>query len=404
MVLTDLCAKYGMDFVLAHCNFRLRGADSDGDEKFVGDTANSLNLKFYVTRFNTMDYVKSHKVSVQIAARELRYAWFAEIMRQSGIQTLVTAHHADDNLETFLINLSRGTGIEGLTGIPEKTDSISRPLLAFSREQIEAYARNENIAWREDSSNADTKYLRNNIRQQILPQLKALNPNFLGNFRDTQNYLNQTALMATTYIRRLKAVMFQNEGEIVKIPITELQSLRPLPGYLFAFFNEYGFTEWSDVENLLTAMSGKEVRSKSHRLVKDREFLLLTEIKSNEDRTYLILKNQTEIENPVQMRITQVDAMAETGAHILYVPKKALKYPLTLKKWEKGDYFCPLGMKGKKKLSKFFKDEKIDVIAKENQWLLCSDGTIIWVVGRRSDERFKVSENTREIIRFELKL
>ncbi len=223
MVLAHLCARCGMDFALAHCNFRLRGADSDGDEKFVEKIANSLNLELYVTQFETIDYVNIHKVSVQIAARQLRYSWFAEIMQKNGIQTLVTAHHADDNLETFLINLSRGTGIEGLIGIPEKTDSISRPLLPFAREDIEAYALAENIEWREDSSNADTNYLRNNIRHQILPQLKALNPNFLGNFRDTQSYLKQTASMAATHIRRSKAAIFQKEGNSVKISITALQ-------------------------------------------------------------------------------------------------------------------------------------------------------------------------------------
>ena len=404
MVLTDLCAKCGMDFALAHCNFRLRGADSDSDEKFIGDTANTLNRKFYVTHFDTIDYIKRHKVSMQMAARELRYAWFAEIMQQSGIKTLVTAHHADDNLETFLINLSRGTGIEGLTGIPEKTESISRPLLPFSREQIKAYAHSENIEWREDSSNVDTKYLRNNIRHHILPLLKALNPNFSVKFQDTQNYLSQTATIANNHLDQLRSAIFENKGKVIKIPIAALADVRPLQGYLYGLFNPYGFTEWNDVENLLTAMSGKEVRSKTHRLVKDRNFLLLTEIKSLDNRTYQIQASQTEIEKPVQMSFTKVDAIAETGPHILYVPKKALKYPLTLRKWEKGDYFYPFGMKGTKKLSKFFKDEKIDAMAKENQWLLCSEEAIVWVVGKRADERFKVSENTEEIVRFELKL
>ncbi len=363
-----------------------------------------------------MGYVDKHKVSVQMAARELRYAWFAEIMQKNGIKTLVTAHHADDNLETFLINLSRGTGIEGLIGIPEKKDNIARPLLPFSREQIEAYAHDNNIHWREDSSNSDTKYLRNNIRHRILPLLKALNPNFSGNFKNTQNYLSQTAAIADNHINQLRAAIFkkheryvtkeknERKSEIVKIPITALSDLKPLQGYLYGLFNAYGFTEWNDVENLLTAMSGKEVRSQTHRLVKDRDFILLTEIKLNENHTYPIQENHSEIEKPVQMSIVKVDAIAETGSHILYVPKKALKYPLSLRKWEKGDYFCPFGMKGTKKLSKFFKDEKIDVIAKENQWLLCSDDAIIWVVGRRADERFKVTENTEEIIKFELKL
>ncbi len=339
-----------------------------------------------------------------MAARELRYAWFAEIMRKNGIKTLVTAHHADDNIETFLINLSRGTGIEGLTGISEKTDSIARPLLIFSRKQIGAYAKAKNIEWREDSSNADVKYLRNNIRHQILPLLKALHPNFSANFRDTQIYLSQTSTIANNHIGQLKAAIFEREGEVIKIPIAALADLKPLQGYLYGLFNEYGFTEWGDVENLVTAMSGKEVRSKTQRLLKDRDFLLLTEINSLENRTYQIQENQAEIEKPVKISISEVDAVTETAPHILYAAKKALKYPLTLRKWEKGDYFCPFGMEGTKKLSKFFKDEKIDVIAKENQWLLCSGEEIVWVVGKRADDRFKVSGSTEEIVKFELKL
>ncbi|SDE63395.1 tRNA(Ile)-lysidine synthase [Pricia antarctica] len=404
MVLTDLCAKCGMDFALVHCNFQLRGADSDADEKFVGDAANTLNLKYYVTHFDTINYTKKHKVSMQMAARELRYAWFAEIMRQSGIKLLVTAHHADDNLETFLINLSRGTGIKGLTGIPEKTDSIARPLLPFSREQIAEYAHDEKIEWREDSSNLDIKYLRNNIRHRILPLLKALNPKFSANFRDSQNYLSQTATIADNHIGRVRAAIFEKKGKVIKIPIAELTGLGPLQGYLYGLFNSYGFTEWDDVENLLTAMTGKELRSKTHRLVKNRNFLLLTKIKSRDSRTYQIQEGQTEIEKPVKISITEVAGIEETGPHILYVAKNALKYPLTLRKREKGDYFCPFGMEGTKKLSKFFKDEKIDLIAKENQWLLCSEKAIVWVVGKRADERFKVLENTEEIVRFKLKL
>lgn len=403
MVLTDLCARCGMDFALAHCNFRLRGADSEGDEQFVSDIAKKLNKKNYITHFDTICYVNKYKVSVQMAARELRYAWFAEIMRKNNIETLVTAHHADDNLETFMINLSRGSGIDGLTGIPEKTDTIARPLLAFSREQIQAYAHDEKIHWREDSSNANTKYLRNNIRHQILPQLKALNPNFLDNFQKTQDYLMQTAAIADDHIRQLKVAIFEKEQQMIRIPVAALSDLKPLQGYLYGLFNEYGFTEWNDVENLVTAMSGKEVRSESHRLVKDRDFLLLTEMTSTENRSYQIPENQVGIDKPVTMNITKVDAIGETGNHILYVAKNALKYPLTLRKWKKGDYFCPFGMKGTKKLSKFFKDEKMDVIAKENQWLLCSDGAIVWVIGKRGDERFKVPESTAEIVKFELK-
>lgn len=392
-----------MNFALAHCNFGLRGVDSDGDAQFVVDSAKKSNKVYYTTQFDTIRYINKHKVSVQMAARELRYAWFAEIMQNNTIETLVTAHHADDNLETFLINLSRGTGIDGLTGIPEKTDSIMRPLLAFSREKIEAYAQNQNIKWREDSSNADTKYLRNAIRHLILPQLKALNPNFLDNFRKTQVYLSQRAEMSDNHVRQLRAAIFVKEKDIIKIQVAALSDLQPLQGYLYGLFGEYGFTELNDIENLLTAMSGKEVRSATHRLVKNRDFLLLTKITSPDKRTYQIPKNQINIEKPVKIIITEVDMIKETGAHILYLAKNALKYPLTLRKWEKGDYFFPFGMKGTKKLSKFFKDEKIDAIAKEKQWLLCSDGAIVWVIGLRGDERFRLPEKTEEILKFKLK-
>ncbi|MGB6153117.1 MAG: tRNA lysidine(34) synthetase TilS [Pricia sp.] len=402
MVLADLFVKCGLNFAVAHCNFRLRGAASDADAEFVSDMANENGAKFYTTRFDTIGYVNKYKVSVQMAARELRYAWFTEIMQKNDIPYLVTAHHADDNLETFLINLSRGTGIYGLTGIPEKTDSVARPLLAFSREQIEKYARAEKIEWREDSSNADTKYLRNTIRHKILPELKGLNLNFLENFQKTQRYLSQTAAIVANHLRELRTKIFIQERGITTISVSTLSELRPLQGYLYGLFGEYGFTEWNDVENLLTATSGKELRSGTHRLIKDRDVLLLSAITSDKSLTYQIQENQAQIDYPLHIHITAED-IKETGPHILYVAKNALKYPLTLRKWEKGDYFYPFGMKGTKKLSKFFKDEKMDIIAKENQWLLCSDGAIVWVVGKRADARFRVVEGTKNILKFELK-
>lgn len=404
MVLTDLMMNCGADFSLVHCNFRLRGSDSDGDAEFVANLAKMNNKKMFITHFDTIGYMNKHKVSLQMAARELRYAYFAEIMQQNGIDFLVTAHHADDNLETFLINLSRGTGIDGLTGIPEKTDGIARPLLAFSREQIQEYAHAQNLEWREDSSNAETKYLRNAIRHKILPELKSLNPNFLNNFRNTLSYLSQTAAIADSHIQKIKTTSFIWQNDIIKVPLDTLSALQPLQGYLYGLFSEFGFTEWDDVERLLTATSGKGLRSATHRLVKDRDFLLLKEITPKESTRYLINENQSHVDIPFKINITEVDSLAKTGAHILYVPKSALKYPLTLRKWEKGDYFYPFGMNGTKKLSKFFKDEKVDVISKENQWLLCSEGAIVWVVGMRADERFKVIEGTTKIIKFELKL
>lgn len=402
VVLVDLCARSKLDFAIAHCNFNLRGEASNGDEAFVRELSLLNDKKFYVTNFDTIGYVKNNKVSIQVGARELRYDWFAKIMQENDIGTLVTAHHVDDSVETFLINLSRGTGIDGLTGIPEKTDTLSRPLLRFSRSQILEYAQSRKLQWREDASNADTKYLRNKIRHEIVPLLKDLNPSFLKNFTKTQDYLSESAALIDSQVKELKSRLFKEDTGVIRISIAELFKLEPISAYIHALFKGYGFTEWNDVENLLSAMSGKEIYSKTHRLVKDREFLLLTEVKEEVDAQYQVLDGQMEILEPVQLKIETVNDLSVKNKHTLYIDKKALKYPLTIRKWKNGDYFYPLGMKGRKKLSKFFKDEKIDVVSKEQQWLLCSGEEVVWIIGRRADERFKVTENTSDILKFTL--
>jgi tRNA(Ile)-lysidine synthase len=343
--------------------------------------------------------MNKNKVSIEMAARELRYAWFAEIMKENRLELLLIAHHADDNLETFLINLSRGTGIEGLKGIPAKTSLIARPLLPFSREQILTYANDEKLAWREDSTNQETVYLRNMIRHEVVPKLKELHPTFLNNYQMTQSYLADTASMLSDYIALLKSKLWLVEKDVVKIKVTELLKLKPTKSYLHALFHDYGFKAWDDMEDLLSGMSGKEVRSKTHRLVKDRAYLLLQELDSKTDTRFLIQANDTTIEKPIRLIIAEVDTISETADNILYVDKSTLKYPMVVRKWEKGDYFYPFGMTGKKKLSKYFKDEKIDVISKQKQWLLCTGDDIVWVIGKRADNRFKVKAETKKIVK-----
>ncbi|QCX00094.1 tRNA lysidine(34) synthetase TilS [Aggregatimonas sangjinii] len=399
MVLAALCARANLKFAMAHCNFRLRGTESDADEDLVRKTASKYKVDFYITHFDTVGYVNKNKVSVQMAARELRYTWFTQIMDENTLGALVTAHHADDNLETFLINLSRGTGIEGLTGIPPKNGNIYRPLLSFSREQIEAYARTERIEWREDASNAETKYLRNRIRHQIVPELKKLNPTFLENFKKTQEHLSGTAAFLNATIEKLKTSLFVNNNGVVTISIADLLELHPLKTVLYELFKEFGFTAWDDINALLTASSGKEVRSKTHRLVKDRDTLLLAEIKESARNIYAINVPQKRIDRPITLLFDDVSEIDETSGNVLYVDKETLKYPLTVRKWQKGDYFYPLGMQGKKKLSKYFKDEKVDIIAKDDQWLLFSGNDLVWVIGRRGDDRFKVNAHTKQIVK-----
>lgn len=399
-VLAHLCHRSGLPFVLAHCNFNLRGSESDQDEDFVKELAQKLDVHFFVTRFDTVGYVHKNQVSIEMAARELRYTWFAELMQENALDILLTAHHADDALETFLINLSRGTGIHGLKGIPSSIDSVVRPLLPFARSQLLEFAKTEGFAWREDSSNLETVYLRNKVRLEVVPKLKELHPTFLNNFQKTQSYLSGTAQMLDDYIRLLKLNLFVHEERYIRISIAELLKLEPIADYLHALFDSYGFTAWKDIENLLSGMSGKEVRSKTHRLVKDRAYLLLSEHEVNASNSYLIHEGVNEIKEPIHLMVSEVDAVGLTSKNILYVDKSALKYPLIVRNWKKGDYFYPFGMVGKKKVSKFFKDEKVDIIAKEKQWLVCSGDDIVWIIGKRADNRFKVSGHSKNILRF----
>lgn len=403
VVLAHLFAQSNMTFALVHCNFRLRGEESTKDEKLTKDLAGELGYIIHVTHFDTISYVNKNKVSVQVAARELRYRWFEQIMREHSYKTLVTAHHSDDDLETFLINLSRGTGLEGLNGIPTKTNTISRPLLAFSRTQILNYAESEKLSWREDESNSDTKYLRNKIRHEVIPNLKELHPTFLENFGSTLENLKGSSSILTNHINQLKGELFQEIDGITNISIEKLQNLNPLEPYLYELFKDYGFTAWNDIKDLLTGTSGKGVFSKTHRLLKDREELLLQKLETAEDVIFSIAEGTLALDYPIKIQIGEVDNYEKANKpNTLYIDKKTLKYPLVLRKWKEGDYFYPLGMKGKKKVSKFFKDEKMDMISKERQWLLCSEDKIVWIPGKRADDRFKVTEATKSIIKITL--
>lgn len=402
-VLAHLCTKSGLKFSIAHCNFHLRAEESDKDEDLVRSMATGLNKEFHITHFNTLDYIKKNKVSLEMAARDLRYAWFEQLVETHGYSTLVTAHHSDDNLETFFINLSRGTGIKGLIGMPEKTDLLSRPLLIFSNEQIKNYAESEKLVWREDESNTDTKHHRNKLRHELVPVLKELRPTFLENFEKTLSNLKGSAALIDNHIGALKKELFEEYDGVIQISIEKIKCLNPLNAYLFELFKDYGFKAWADIRDLLTGMSGKEVRSSTHRLLKDRENLLLQKIIVNDSKIYWVQDTDSVLKHPINLSIELTHGIENTNdPDILYVDKKSLKYPLVVRKWQEGDYFYPFGMKGKKKVSKFFKDEKMDVISKEKQWLLYSDDNLVWIIGKRGDERFKVTKETKNILKLTL--
>ncbi|WP_179345228.1 tRNA lysidine(34) synthetase TilS [Winogradskyella ursingii] len=404
VVLAHLCKALNLDFSLAHCNFNLREKESNADEEFVLDLADELNIEVFIQNFDTKDYAKENKRSIQMAARELRYDWFAELAEQLGFDYILTAHHADDNLETFLINFTRGTGLNGLTGIPMLNDNIVRPLLPFSREHIEAYANKENIKWREDSSNSSRKYLRNKLRHEVVPILKEINPQLLDSFKNTLNHLNDAEVIIEDRIDnfRFEAVSFANHN-YTTYDISAFKALKNPKAYLFEIFKDYGFTEWGDVYNLLDAQSGKQVLSSTHRLVKDRTHLILAnKIPEIFDSIFI---SQKDIESGFIETLKKtftfqfVEEINIDEKKAVFLDFEKLNFPLEIRLWKEGDYFQPIGMAGKKKLSKYLKDEKASLIEKENTLVLTSNNQIVWIVGKRADERFKVDEGTKKILK-----
>lgn len=404
MVLVHLFNRLNYTVAMAHCNFGLRGEESDGDEKFIKDYAQKNNIELFVTHFDTNKYAEESKLSIQIAARRLRYSWFYELMEQNSFDFLLTAHHLDDNIETFLINLTRGTGLDGLTGIPQQNDKIVRPLLPFGRNEIELYAKDNNITWREDSSNASDKYLRNKLRHDVIPILKSLNPSFLESFQDTLNHLKQSQSLADDAAVLVYKQVVSEQYNQKLIDISKLKRLPNYKAYLYQWLAPLGFTAWEDIYSLTDAQSGKRVLANGYRLLKDREKLILEPVEENVTNVYEIPEGTTEISQPFDMRLTNVNKTLKKYANnAIYVDADTLKFPLFARKWMEGDYFFPAGMNGqKKKVSKYFKDEKMSLSEKEKTWLLCSGNQIVWIINKRADERFKVTDKTTQIIKIEV--
>ena len=409
VVLTHLLSALKFNISLAHCNFNLRGIESDKDEDFIISLGEKLNVKTFTTHFKTEEFAKKNKQSTQIAARNLRYNWFNELIHKYEFDFVLTAHHADDNLETFLINLTRGTGLEGLTGIPEINGNIVRPLLKFSRQEIIDFAKENNIDWREDKSNAFTKYTRNKIRHQVVPILKEINPSLLDTFANTTEHLQENQQIIEDRINEvsLKVLQknFKTEKEIIKIEIKKIKSLSNSKAYLYQLLKDYNFTEWNDVYNLLSAQSGKQIFSKTHILLKDRDFLILTKIDFSTalETIFQIEENTSEIKQPIHLNIENVIEKSTENKQTIFVDKEELVFPLKLRKWQNGDFFYPKGMNGKKKLSKYFKDEKLSLIEKQNTWLLCNNNnSIIWVIGYRQDKRSVPKKKCNSLLKLSL--
>lgn len=398
MVLVHLFQKLNLNFALAHCNFQLRGAESDGDENFVAAYAKLNNIACFITKFDTSNYSKENKLSTQVAARNLRYNWFNEILEQEKFDYIVTAHHADDVAETFMINLSRGTGLDGLTGIPSQNGNIIRPMLPFSRKEIEAYVLENKLKWREDSSNASDKYLRNKIRHHVIPVFKEINESFLQSFQNTLEHLNQEQSLINDAVQMVYEKVVSEENLQLKINISALLHYKNHKAYLYQWLNKYGFSAWNDVYNLIEAQSGKQILSEKYILLKDRDFLILSK-KEKTNFEEIVIHSITEKTNfPLKLTLCNQSDISNQLKNVIFVDENKIQFPLTIRKWKEGDYFYPFGMQGKKKVSKFFKDEKFTLFQKQDTWILESNNKIVWIIGYRADERFKTENTTQTII------
>ena len=404
IVMAHLFHQLNYTIALAHCNFQLRGLESFGDQNFVQDYASTNDIPLFLTQFDTEAFAKDYKLSTQVAARDLRYNWFYELLETENYDYVLTAHHEDDSIETFLINLSRGTGLEGLVGIPTQNDKIMRPLLLFSREEIANYANENNIEWREDSSNASDKYLRNKIRHDLVPLLKELNPNFISSFQKTQSYLQESQAMVEDAAIMVYQQVAKQEGEEIYFDLNQLKKLPNYSSYLYQWLHEFGFTAWADIYDLVESQSGKQVFAAEFRLLKDRDFLILSPIDLDPSKEeYFITEGTAEVKIPLNLSFCKVDAIHIPTNTAIFVDKDKLAFPLVLRKWKEGDYFQPFGMEGQsKKVSKLFKDSKLSLIDKEHTWILWSENKIVWVVGIRQDERYRIDSKTQNILKIEL--
>jgi len=403
MVLLDLMLKSGLDIAVAHCNFKLRGKNSDADMEWVKEICKKNNIPFYgkICPVNKTE-------NIQLAARRLRYEWFDELRKKHAFDYLLTAHHADDNLETFFINLFRGSGLKGLTGIHE-TESIKRPLLNFTREEIEKYAVAQQIKWREDASNRTDAYLRNAIRLKLLPLIEEIRPGSSHAILNSMDLLKASREVEEEWFDQLKNKIIRqdNHGQFV--------FLKQLPGgkkrnlFLFKWLSPYGFSDFKAINKLLNAQGGKYVESPAWRLIKHEEKLILVPQKNNSSNKISFNKIPDEIKQPVHLKFDRInpteispDRIKKSSPKIAYVDADLLSPPYEIRLWKPGERMQPFGMKGSKKISDILTDLKVPLHLKEKTYVLTSAGKPVWLIGYKTDDKYKIHDKTRRILKISL--
>lgn len=403
--LFQLLKNLNYKFSAAHCNFNLRNKDSDDDELFVKKLCKNSDIQLFNTSFNTKKFAETNKLSIEDAARKLRYSWFEKIRSQNNFSYILTAHHLDDRIESFFINLTKGTGIKGLRSILPKNNFIVRPLLFAKKEEIENYCINNNIQYRTDQSNYDTYFLRNKFRHEILPVLKKINPKFQDSMVKNFHIYNEFENIYNDYIETKKKFISEVRKNLIYIDLEKLlKSLAPL-SLLFEIIRPYGFKSSQCrhiLNNINNLQTGKLFFSKTHRILKDTKYLIIDTLKIEKNEIFYFDKEITHSEIPIKLSFSYSDIIPsefKTDKDTALVDADRISYPLIIRKYKKGDRFNPFGMKGEKMLSDFFTDNKINLFERENIWILTTkEDEIIWIIGYRTDNKFKINENTKKIL------
>jgi tRNA(Ile)-lysidine synthase len=407
VLMAQFFKQAGYNFGIAHCNFGLRGDESMRDQNFVKALADDLQVPFYFVNFDTLTYAITHKVSIQMAARTLRYQFFEQLRQQYNYQKIAIAQHQNDAIETVLINLVRGTGIAGLHGISQNRANIIRPFLCFTSDEITQIIKQYNFTYVEDSSNASTKYMRNRIRLAVIPELKKLNPALETTFKNNLAYFSQLEDFLKQEVEKIRNQLFVYQHTSISVSVNEIKKLQPL--IIYELLNPFGFnnTTVNDMVSVLEKHSGRQFFSATHQLVLDRENIIIKPITTAPATTINIEPSDSEVffieKRFSQAVLNQVPDNLKINLNTLFVDADKLIYPLTLRTWQQGDVFIPYGMNGEKKVSDFFINLKLSVFQKaETPILVNGNGQIIWVCGFRSDDRFKISATTKKTTTFKL--
>ena len=408
VVMAHLFHRAGFKFAIAHCNFQLRGEESDADEAFVKELAKRLDAPFFVKRFDTKIYSVEFGLSIQMAARDLRYAWFDELLKSNDYKYLATAHHKDDVAETVLLNLVKGSVLKGLHGILSKNNNIIRPLLFASKEEINEYASYKKYDHGEDKSNADSKYQRNLIRNEVIPLLKQINPDLSETIFKAAERRYQLETWAGIYIDKIKSDIVKNTQNGLLISINDLKAYQINPQIFFDWLEEFGFN-YIQIEELFESIDNTESKrflTKSHRLIKNRDSIVVELIKNNDQDNFIIEKGRDSVkcrQHSFTINTIHKSEIIDIGNQkVAYIDEEKVQFPLLLRKWEHGDSFKPFGLRGRKKISDFLTDLKLPFIEKENQLVVCSGDDICWVVGQRIDDHFKISDRTKSVLKIEV--